>query len=90
MRNLHHESTPQAARHNLKDVEVARYLDVSLSTVRRWRLVGGGPRWIRIGSASIRYPFPDLESYVANLPSGGGSLRTGPRTTDGRSRREAN
>jgi predicted DNA-binding transcriptional regulator AlpA len=72
MRNVHNQSPPQTARYNLKDIEVARYLDVSLSTVRRWRLVGGGPRWIRIGASSIRYPLVDLETYVAGLPSGGG------------------
>jgi excisionase family DNA binding protein len=58
-------------RPNKTDIEVAEYLAVSVSTVRRWRLTGGGPRWIRIGG-SIRYPFTDLEAYVAGLPSGGG------------------
>ena len=58
-------------RPNRTDVEVAQYLAVSVSTVRRWRLTGGGPRWIRIGG-SIRYPFADLDAYLANLPSGGG------------------
>jgi len=71
MRTLYNQ--PQSQRqHNLRDVEVARHLNVSLSTVRRWRLVGGGPRWIRIGASSIRYPLADLEAYVASLPSGGG------------------
>lgn len=61
-------------RHNRTDIEVADYLGVSVSTVRRWRLTGGGgPRWVRIGT-SIRYPRADLEAYVANLPSGGGTL----------------
>jgi excisionase family DNA binding protein len=53
------------------DNEAAVYLGVSVSKVRRWRLMGGGPRWIRIGG-SIRYPLADLEAYVASLPSGGG------------------
>lgn len=59
-------------RANLTDVEVAEYLSVSVSTVRRWRLTGGGPRWVRIGGSSIRYPITDLEAYVASSPSGGG------------------
>jgi excisionase family DNA binding protein len=60
-------------RANLTDVEVAEYLNISSSTVRRWRLNGGGPRWVRLaGSSSIRYPIADLEAYVANSPSGGG------------------
>jgi len=69
---INNQPSPQAVRHNMNDVEVARYLAVSVSTVRRWRLTGGGPRWVRIGGGSIRYPFTDLEAYVASLPSGGG------------------
>lgn len=54
------------------DNEAAEFLGISVSTIRRWRLNGSGPRWIRIGT-SIRYPLADLESYVATLPSGGGN-----------------
>jgi predicted DNA-binding transcriptional regulator AlpA len=57
----------------LTDVQVASYLAVSVGTIRRWRLCGGGPQWVRVGKTSIRYPLPDLEAYVASLPSGGGN-----------------
>jgi predicted DNA-binding transcriptional regulator AlpA len=69
-----HCSTETTGRH-LTDVEVAKHFGVSVSTVRRWRRVGGGPRWVRVGS-SIRYSVPDLEAYVASLPSGGGTNDT--------------
>jgi len=69
------QATPR--KQQLMDVEVADYLNVSVSTVRRWRLTGGGPRWVRI-MGSIRYPLSDLETYVASLPSGGG-LQPGAR-----------
>jgi hypothetical protein len=60
-------------RTNLTDVQVAHYLNISVSSVRRFRLSGVGPRWVRLaGSSSIRYPIADLEAYVANSPSGGG------------------
>ena len=72
MRKEHNQQSLQATRHNLNDVEVAEYLGVSVSSVRRWRLNGGGPRWVRVGGGSIRYPFADLEAYLASLPSGGG------------------
>jgi excisionase family DNA binding protein len=59
----------------LTDIEVAEYLGISVATVRRWRLRGGGPRWIRIGS-SIRYQSADLHVYIVGLPSGGGAETT--------------
>jgi excisionase family DNA binding protein len=71
MRRINNKPSTETNRQNLDDVEVAAYLNVSVSTVRRWRRIGGGPRWVRIGS-SIRYPRPDLETYLVSLPSGGG------------------
>jgi hypothetical protein len=60
--------------------QVAEYLGVSVGTVRRWRLSGGGPRWVRVGASSIRYRVHDLEAYVAGLPSGGGNDVGSPST----------
>ena len=56
----------------LSVAEIAERLGISVSTVRRWRLTGEGPRWIRIGGASIRYSIRDLDDWVAGLPCGGG------------------
>ncbi len=70
--SLAHASQTIQRKQQLTDVQVAEYLNVSVSTVRRWRLIGGGPRWVRIGGSSIRYPVADLEAYVAGSPSGGG------------------
>ncbi len=71
--SLAYASAINPKKHQLTDVEVAEYLNISVSTVRRWRQAGGGPRWVRLaGSSSIRYPIADLEAYVANSPSGGG------------------
>jgi predicted DNA-binding transcriptional regulator AlpA len=68
----HLQTLPKTTRHNLSDVEVATYIGLSVSTLRRWRFIGtGGPRWVRIGS-SVRYPIADLEAYLAGLPTGGG------------------
>ena len=61
-----------SGQNQLTDIQVAEYLNVSVSTVRRWRLLGGGPKWIRI-SGCIRYPKADLDAYLAGLPSGGGN-----------------
>jgi hypothetical protein len=70
--SLAYASPTTLSRQQLTDTQTAEFLNISVSTLRRWRLVGGvGPRWIRIGS-SIRYPVRDLEVYLASVPSGGG------------------
>lgn len=44
--------------------EVAGYFRVDSSTVRRWRLDGLGPRFIKIGSV-YRYPRTALDEWIA-------------------------
>lgn len=51
--------------------EVARQFGVSLATVRRWRLVGGGPRYIKVG-ASVKYRPSELTAFLNTRPTGGG------------------
>ncbi len=62
--------TQSNAKLYLSDVEVARYLNISVATIRRWRLNGAGPRFRKIG-ACVRYGIADLEAYIAKSPSGG-------------------
>jgi excisionase family DNA binding protein len=45
--------------------EVAGYFRVDSSTVRRWRLDGLGPRFVKIGSV-YRYPRPALDEWIAH------------------------
>ena len=49
---------------------VARFYGVSLGTVRRWRVLGMGPRYRKIG-ALVRYSLADLENWLASRPIGG-------------------
>ncbi len=44
--------------------EVAEYFRVNTSTVRRWRLDGVGPRFVKIGSV-YRYPRELLNLWVS-------------------------
>ncbi len=44
--------------------EVAEYFRVNASTVRRWRLDGVGPRFVKIGSV-YRYPRGLLDLWVS-------------------------
>jgi predicted DNA-binding transcriptional regulator AlpA len=56
--------------HLLVEEEVAQRLQVSLASVRRWRLERRGPQFIKVG-ALVRYRPEDVESWLASLPTGG-------------------
>ena len=61
----HHQSGTTVMLHRPQDV--ARRLDVSTSTLAKWRLTGSGPGFIKIG-ASVRYPESELNAFIAALP----------------------
>ncbi len=50
--------------------EVAAQLSVTPATLRKWRLQGRGPEFIRYGRA-IRYLAASVESWIASRPKGG-------------------
>ena len=54
----------------LTEKEVAKQISVSLASLRRWRLVQRGPRFIKVG-ALVRYRPEDLEQWLEALPAGG-------------------
>jgi predicted DNA-binding transcriptional regulator AlpA len=54
----------------LNEHDVARITSLSLASVRRWRLLRQGPRYLKIGSA-VRYKPEDVASWLASRPSGG-------------------
>jgi predicted DNA-binding transcriptional regulator AlpA len=54
----------------LNDRQVADFLGVSLATVRRWRLLGQGPRYLKLG-ASCKYKVSDVAAWLESRPSGG-------------------
>ena len=55
----------------LNEHEVAEILNMSVATVRRWRLLNQGPRFLKIG-ASVRYQSEDLSRFLDSRPTGGG------------------
>jgi excisionase family DNA binding protein len=57
----------------MTEVELSERLNVSLASLRRWRLEGRGPRFIKVGSL-VRYRPEDLDEWLASLPAGGVSL----------------
>jgi excisionase family DNA binding protein len=54
----------------LNEQEVSKRLNVSVATLRRWRLEKRGPVFVKVGSL-VRYRLEDLDSWVAALPTGG-------------------
>jgi len=54
----------------LTEKEVARQINVSLASLRRWRLMQRGPRFVKVG-ALVRYRPEDLEHWMEGLPAGG-------------------
>jgi excisionase family DNA binding protein len=59
----------QSAGRLLTTAEAARRLRVNPSTIRRWRLDGVGPRYLRVNSV-YRYPAADLESWIMESLTG--------------------
>ena len=45
--------------------EAADVLRLSSLTLNKWRVTGGGPRFVKVGG-SVRYRVHDLDEYVSN------------------------
>jgi predicted DNA-binding transcriptional regulator AlpA len=56
----------------LNEHDVARITGLSVASVRRWRLLGRGPRYMKIG-ASVRYHPEALQAFLSTRPTGGES-----------------
>jgi len=65
MKPIHNAVEPLMNEH-----EVAQVLGCSLATLRRWRLLGTGPRFRKIG-ALCRYSKSDLQDWLVSRPTGG-------------------
>ena len=47
----------------LNEHQVANFLQLSVASVRRWRLFRTGPKYLKIGAA-VRYRREDVESWI--------------------------
>ncbi|MGH6842959.1 MAG: helix-turn-helix transcriptional regulator [Methylocella sp.] len=52
------------SRRLIREWEMAKLLDKSMSSMRRLRIAGGGPPFIRVGG-SIRYDLAAFEKFLA-------------------------
>lgn len=48
----------------VKDKSAAKYLNVTTTTLRRWRNEGVGPRWFKLGNRLVRYRMDDLKAFL--------------------------
>jgi predicted DNA-binding transcriptional regulator AlpA len=62
----------------LNEREVAGILAVSVASVRRWRLLSQGPKFLKIG-ACVRYRPEDVDTWLDSRPAGGERHAGAPR-----------
>jgi predicted DNA-binding transcriptional regulator AlpA len=55
----------------LNEHDVAHVTGLSVASVRRWRLLRQGPKYLKIGAA-VRYKAEDVSVWLESRPSGGG------------------
>jgi len=63
----------------LMEEEVSEKLQVSLACLRRWRLQGEGPPYVKMGPM-VRYRPQDIEDWLGTLPKGGNGHRLAVRS----------
>jgi len=54
----------------LNEHDVARITGLSVASVRRWRLLRQGPKYLKIGAA-VRYRPEDVSAWLQSRPVGG-------------------
>ncbi|HUS52986.1 MAG TPA: helix-turn-helix domain-containing protein [Thermohalobaculum sp.] len=57
--------------HHLNQIELSRRWRISPRTLERWRWLGEGPQYLKIGGRVV-YRLSDIESYEAALIRGAG------------------
>jgi predicted DNA-binding transcriptional regulator AlpA len=58
----------------LNETQVSERLQVSLACLRKWRLHGRGPQYVKVGPL-VRYRPEAVEQWVEQLPTGGNGRR---------------
>ncbi|AGA90541.1 hypothetical protein Thimo_1769 [Thioflavicoccus mobilis 8321] len=56
--------TESPARRLATEKEAAAFLNVSPRTLQAWRVRGGGPEYVKLGNAAVRYDPAALDRFV--------------------------
>ena len=48
----------------LNEYGASERLSLSVNTLRRWRILGRGPQFVKLGAA-VRYKVEDVEQFIA-------------------------
>lgn len=48
----------------INEHEAADYIGHSVRTLQKWRVTGGGPKYVRVSARSIRYRRRDLNEWI--------------------------
>ena len=56
--------------------EVEALTGLRVKTLQRWRLIGKGPRFVRLGGRCVRYPADLLRVWVISQEGGGHPAET--------------
>jgi predicted DNA-binding transcriptional regulator AlpA len=68
-----------ALTEHLNERQMARLYGIKMSTARKWRREGRGPRFRKLGVRTVRYSRADLLSWLGSRPTGGeNSPRSSP------------
>lgn len=55
----------------LNEFQLAEAININVKTLRRWRLFGRGPHFIKVGGTLVRYPVSGVRAWLEAQPTGG-------------------
>ncbi len=50
----------------LDTTQVSRLLNLRAATVKKWRVLGTGPKFVRVGKRAVRYQLADVKRFIAD------------------------
>ena len=63
-KNQNEYSIDQTLGRLLKEAQAAEFLHFSTRALQNWRCRGGGPKYVRVSSRSVRYRLTDLIDWT--------------------------